>query len=325
MAKIKGKALVFLIFMLVLGTIHAQGNPTSALTELRRGIGLFAEGRYVDALPIFDSLYLDQTAGTLRAEGIYWSAMTHIALNNYSAASKVIEIFLELFPGHERMQELLYQQGRLQYVMQNFEQALQVLKAFIVLYPRSEVVPAALFWIAESLYELGRLPEAEKIYNGILMDHPDSVKIEAARYRIELIRFKYREEELLTLLKWSHEESLRVIEEFQRREKAYEQALNLYQKRYGDLQRSMPVGQAEVEAELERLRSQVSDLQLTLAARDRQIASMGNLAQTRTAEAQTASAGPDTRLLALKERTLNLLGFYLNTLITRTMSTGAER
>jgi len=323
----KNIVVLMILFVVFFSAVQAQTVSTGAVNDLRRGISLFAEGRYLDALPIFDALYLDQNAGNLRAEAVYWSALTHIALNNYSAASKVIDIFVELFPRHDRLEELLYQQGRLHYLQQNYEQALQIMKAFLVLYPESGVSASALFWVAESLYELGRLPEAEKIYNGILEDYPDSVKAEAARYRIELIRFKYREEELLTLLKWSHEESLKVIEEFQRREKAYEQALNLYQKRYGDLQRTMPTSQAELEAELTTLRTQVSSLQQTIAARDRQIASLGTAAQASqpTQESSTVGSTTDRHLLELKERTLKLLAFYLDTLITKNLNTGAGR
>jgi len=43
------------------------------------------------------------------------------------------------------------------------------------------------------------------------------------------------ETELLSLLKWSHEESLKTMEEYQRRERSYDQALIAYQKRIADM------------------------------------------------------------------------------------------
>jgi tetratricopeptide (TPR) repeat protein len=112
----------------------------------------------------------------------------------------------------------------------------------------------------ESLYFLGRLPEAEKLYKAIGERYPDSVKAEAAQYRLALIQFKYREDELLTLLKWSHEESLRTIEEFQRREKAYEQALAVYQRRFGEVRRDIAETQLSLEDQLIAMKTTIDEL-----------------------------------------------------------------
>jgi hypothetical protein len=69
----------------------------------------------------------------------------------------------------------------------------------------------------------------------ITADYPGSAKYEAASYRLGLINQKKIEEELLALLKWSHEESLKVIEEYQQRERSYDQALVAYQKQIAEL------------------------------------------------------------------------------------------
>jgi predicted XRE-type DNA-binding protein len=50
-----------------------------------------------------------------------------------------------------------------------------------------------------------------------------------------LIRHLKVEAELLALLQWSHEESLRTSEEFQRTIRTYEHLLNLYQRRIAEL------------------------------------------------------------------------------------------
>ncbi|MBU0934868.1 MAG: tetratricopeptide repeat protein [Spirochaetes bacterium] len=322
--------LQILAILAVLLTHQLFAQPNSALTELRRGITLFAEARYTEALPVFDALLLQTNAGDLRAEGLYWSALTHIAMNSYPAAKAVIDTFLELYPGHNRLEELLYQQGRIHYIMQEYEKSLQILKAFITLYPEAEVYASALFWIAESLYELGRFTDAEKIYTSIREDHRDSIKAEAAAYRIDLIRFKYREEELLTLLKWSHEESLKVIEEFQRREKAYEQALNLYQKRYGDLQQSISGSDTNTDLAQQNseLTTQLQTLRLSIAAKDRQIASLTAAASTTsvqsTANTEKVEDSQRLKLIELKERTLELLSFYLTKLVDQNSSKEAR-
>jgi chromosome segregation ATPase len=81
------------------------------------------------------------------------------------------------------------------------------------------------------------------------------------------------ETELLALLKWSHEESLKTMEEYQRREHSYDQALIAYQKRIADMLRDTRLSELENEnaqyrqqlaAADERIRKLESDLREAL-------------------------------------------------------------
>ncbi len=328
--EMNGSKLVFVCFFSTALCLNGHAQSTSGsgissaktpvLTSLRSGIALFSEGKYNEALSVFDSIFLDAGSGDLRPEGAYWSAMTNIAKGDQAAAEKVMETFLMLFPHHARLPEILYQQGRVAYLQQKYDKSLQVFQVYINAYPAGEFYPASVFWSAESLYALGRLQEAEKLFRTIEERFADSPKAEASRYRLSLIRFKYREEELLTLLKWSHEESLKVLEEFQRREKAYEQALSVYQKRYGDVQRGVSSAQVTMEEEIAILKKSLDDLTKALNDKDLQIKSL--TAGVSQAGAPAASAPPtvaltpDKELLALKERALNLMLFYMENVLT---------
>ena len=95
----------------------------------------------------------------------------------------------------------------------------------------SAFVSSAWFWVGESLYGLGQLDDALAAYQKIVTDFPTSVKLEAAQYKVSLIQLSRREVELSKLLKWSHEDFLKSVEEYQNREKAYVQAIEAYQKR----------------------------------------------------------------------------------------------
>ena len=97
-------------------------------------------------------------------------------------------------------------------------------------YRSSPFIPNGYFFIGECLYNLGQLDEALQFYAYVVQKYPTSYKVEAARYRISLSGFKKREDELLKLLQWSYEDSLKLIEEFQRRDQTYEQAIISYQK-----------------------------------------------------------------------------------------------
>jgi tetratricopeptide (TPR) repeat protein len=157
-------------------------------------------------------------------------------------------------------------------------------------------VPNAYFWIGESLYSLGRLEEAERVFAKVLRDYPQSYKVEAASYRLSLVEFKKREEELLRLLKWSHEEFLRAVEEYQRREKTYEQALAAYQQRTGSPEQR----QAEARA-LEELKTENSSLRGKLQLLEAQAAGQGQEAQERARQLAELE-----KALALKAQALDL-------------------
>lgn len=317
---------VAFVAVAALSLVSAFAQSPTPADELRRGLELFANERYAEALPVFDSIFLDSKAGSLRAEGAYWSAMTLLASGEPGAAEKAIETFLAAFPRHEREQEMIYQKARAAFLSKDYERAFRAFQAFIAAYPESPNQASALFWSAESLYSLGRLPDAEKLYRAMGERYPDSPRAEAAKYRLSLIQFKYREDELLTLLKWSHEESLRIIEEFQRREKAYEQALEVYQKRYGEAKRGVAETQATLEEQVASLRLSMDDLARRLQEKDARVVELERLlaaapkagiASTGTdipgaaIDTATAARAADAELLAMKASALDLMRFYL--------------
>lgn len=301
--------------------------------ELRRGIELFANARYSEALPIFDALFLDPDSGSLRAEGAYWSAMTLLASGDPAAAEKAIESFLAAFPGHQRTPELMYHKARATFLQKDYERAVNLFQSYITAFPSGDQVSASVFWSAESLYSLGRLQDAEKLYRAIGERFPESVKAEAAKYRLSLIQFKYREDELLTLLKWSHEESLRIIEEFQRREKSYEQALDVYQKRYGEAKRGVAQTQASLEDQVSSLRLAMDDLAKRLQEKDTRVSELERLQLEAVAPDMGKEAGSTTtradqtgalQLLSMKERALVLMQFYLERIAARPVQGGSK-
>lgn len=319
----KPQRAVFGALVLVLGGALAAAQTAGSLDVLKRGIQLFAEGRYAEAQPLFDTLSRDTAAGTYRSEGAYWSAQCLVAEGRLDDAATAIDAFLKAYPGHGRLEELVYQRGRVHHLKGQYEEAVQVFASYIATYPDGGNVPAAVFWSAEGLYALGKLDEAERLYTLVTDGYAASVKAEAARYRLSLVQFKRREDELLTLLKWSHEESLRIIEEFQRREKAYEQALAVYQKRYGEIKTGTLETQSGLEEEIAALKSSMDDLAKRLQEKDDMVAQLeSSLAAARQSadsaeqlSGSVAAAGAEAELLAMKERTLALIELYLQILL----------
>lgn len=147
--------------------------------------------------------------------------------------------------------------------------------------------------MAESAFALGHYEEASNLYNKIVQGYPSSFKLEASRYRLSVIDLRHREEELLKLLQWSHSEAINSAEEFQRREKAYQQALAAYQKRVLDLQ-STDLG-AKVAA-LEELNRQ----------KDAQIAALRLQGPVPVAAVPASDQSTTVKLLQLKVQALTL-------------------
>lgn len=330
--KLKRITSIAVIVVLGFSSVMAQSASPTPADELRRGIELFANEKYMEALPIFDSLFMDPTSGSLRADGAYWSAMTLLASGKPMAAEKAIESFLSSFPSHPKTAEMVYHKARSAFLQKDFERSLKTFSAYLSAYPEGELAPAAIFWSAESLYSLGRLNDAERLYRTIGEKYPESVKAEASTYRLSLIQFKYREDELLTLLKWSHEESLKIIEEFQRREKAYEQALEVYHRRYGEAQRGVSQAQASLEDQIESLKMSMDDLARRLQEKDARVAELESLAvempEQRIGQASdvlsSAGATRDADVLAYKERALALMEFYIERLAERSSAGGSK-
>ena len=201
---------------------------------LIKGVTKFRNGDFSQAIYDFREITLDSSMNRYQGDAYFWLAKSFIALRQYGDAEKNLEFFLMQYSDHRFYEEGFYQKGRLLYLQTEYEKSIQVFYSFVESYPKSPFQGNSYYWIGECLYELGHAEKALTIFNHVVNNFPSSFKVEAARYKISLINLQKRERELLTFLKWSHEESLNTIEDFQIREKTYEQALEAYQKKLAD-------------------------------------------------------------------------------------------
>ena len=245
---------------LLVCAVLAGAQDSRGAASLREAVEYFGQGQYSHAIVLLRSLALDPEETEHKAEAYYWLAKSYLALESLEDAERTLEFYLKNYPSDERYPEAFYEKGRLLFRQGDHESAIQALQSFLERYGDSEYVPNAYFWIGESLYSLGQLDDALLVFRKVVDSYPKSFKVEAARYRISIIEFKKRENELLKLLKWSHEESLKTVEGFQRREVAYEQALAAYQRRLAEFE----------QADYQKL---VQELRGSLAQKEAQIAS----------------------------------------------------
>ncbi|MEI6386398.1 MAG: tetratricopeptide repeat protein [Spirochaetota bacterium] len=334
------KCVLILAMALPLG--FGSFGQDSARSRLDSGISSFQVGGYAQALEAFGAVLADPTATEERPEALYWSALATMALGDSQATERSIQTFLSSFPGNPHVPDLLYQKGRIQFGKADYQGALVSFAAFMSAAPSHDLYSSALFWSGEALYALGRLEEARRAFAALIDRYPQSVKLEAASHRRDLIDLEFREEELLKLLTWSHEESLRSIDDFRRKERAYEQAITVYQKELADLKRGAVT---DAERDAADLRSKVADLSAKLVVSDANLASARSelnamrsvasksqeeavaiaLAKAKAeADAAAKAAAPGSvvpstavlsaEVLATKARALDLLAFYLTKL-----------
>jgi TolA-binding protein len=255
-------------FLLVLVVVLATVLPVSVSADraaLNRGLEAFRRSEFQSAMDEFRAALVDATDLDTEATAYFWLAKAAMAEGRLNEADKNLAYYLQNFGDHRFAPEARYQQGRLLYMQDDFESAIQLLERFTAQFPDSPFVANAIYWSGEALFNLGRLDEARRVFQTVLRDYPASFRVEAARYRVAVIELTFREQELLQLLRWSHEEYLRALDEFERREGAYQEALVSYQ------QRLQNAADEDFRDEIVRLNTEVRILQETIRSRDAQI------------------------------------------------------
>jgi tetratricopeptide (TPR) repeat protein len=308
-----GKVLAPSLALLLFLAAPLMGAPSSAAADLRDGIDSFRNGQYDKAILLLHNVILDSSAGTEKPAAYLLITKAYMAIGRLDDAERNIEFYLATYGKEADYPEALYQKGRLLFMQEDYENAVRSLQGFITTYPKSTFVPSAWFWVGESLYSLGRLDDAQAMYQKIVSDYPTSVKVEAAQYKISLIRLQKKEVELSKLLKWSHEDFLKSIEEYQNRERTYEQAIAAYQRRLAG------TGAGDDAKTISELRQQLTRKTDEASQLSAQLARLGAAPATASPAAPAAGGGSArmARLLAAKALALDLKEKYLAALEPR--------
>ncbi len=195
----------------------------------REGLDSFERGEYFSAYRQFTRLAEEESFYYYRANAVFWQGKSLYMMGDYVQAGSLLDQFLMNWPDNSYYEEALYLIGKNYYSQGNYEAAVDGFIRFSEEYSRSVYLSHALYWMGEALYSLGHIEEARQLYDRVINEFPDSPKKEAARYRNALIDIKEREEKLLELLKWSHEEFLKSGQESNQEKAVYEEALKAYQ------------------------------------------------------------------------------------------------
>jgi TolA-binding protein len=279
------------VLALVLAVGIASLSPAQEVQgALEAGLREFQAGDFAAALEQFriaaDASESDEEQFAGYAE--FWVARSLMALEQFARAADAFDLFLAGYPDHVYREEAAYQRARLFYLSGEYEAAIQRFDVFLADYAGSDFTANALYWTGESLFALGKLEEARRFFEEVTERYPTSYRVEAARYRQNVIDLKLRENELLTLLQWSHEEYLSALEEFRQKEIAYQDALASYRDRLGTL------AAEDFQEEIRLLGERIAELETAVADRDAQINELrAQLRQAQTAEPEVSRVSPD--------------------------------
>ena len=240
--KISGFWLFVLVFLLFsTGISAAQENAQSNyLLRYQNGIQLYNLSRWNEAAVEFRRAQEIAVNAQDWSQAIYWVILSELGFSDYGSAVRDMDELERIAPNSRFSKDMLYHRGRVYFNLGYFDDALLLFRRYIESVSDRENeygdrIAAAFFWMGECLYTMGQYDEAEKFYKWVVDRYPESPKFDVSNYRIDLIKQKKIEAELLALLQWSHEESLRTSEDYQRKIRTYEYTLNLYQRRLSEL------------------------------------------------------------------------------------------
>lgn len=226
---------IFILYLLVLSTVYPLFSSEEDRVLFEKGQTYYSNGKYLEALYFFNEL-IDGGSSEYEGDSWFWAAKSYMAAGELENAKNSLEYFLLNYPRNSNYSEGYYYKGRLLYLEEEYSKSLDLFNRFIRSSPFSPFVSNAYYWIGECLYSTGNFDEALEMFKKVVNDYPASYKFEASNYKISLIDFRFREKELLQLIRWSHEESLRELEEYRNREKNYLQTIKAYQERIIDLE-----------------------------------------------------------------------------------------
>jgi tetratricopeptide (TPR) repeat protein len=242
----KQKRSIFLPFVLLLITVcagfsGAQENSLSQFTRrYQNGLQLYKLSRFQEAAIEFRRAQETTVSAEDKTAALYWVILSQLAYSDFGSAVRDMEELDRTAPNSPYTRDMFYHRARVYYNQGYFEDALFLFNKYNqstqdMDRQSAERRASSFYWMGECLFAMGQYEEAEKFYAWVIARYIESPKKEAASYRMDLIKQKKIESELLALLQWSHEEALRTSEDYQKTIRTYEYTLNIYQRRIAEL------------------------------------------------------------------------------------------
>ena len=153
---------------------------------------------------------------------LYMLISAEMKAMGYKAALSDSDYFLKNYPESKYASLIKYQRGKCLYSLGEFDKAVLALSDFCHQYPSNEMYSSALLWIAECFYSGYNFEQARPLYERVVDDFPKDAKAVDAKYRLDAINQRLREEKLLYLLQQTGESYLSSKENYEKALRRYE-------------------------------------------------------------------------------------------------------
>jgi tetratricopeptide (TPR) repeat protein len=230
----KSRIVLYFFFICFVPFLFAQGYDgagnaaVSAQGRLKRGIELYSEGRWGEAIIELRRAGQEAPSATNRAEALFWIAMAEMASPQYQDAIHDFDEITRVDPLSVRRFEIPYQKARAFYYLGRYNEAIVLFTQYADSirvdgryingvradnwyadrasggtnddYNRKA---SAIYWVGECLFNLEQFDKAEEMFNVVLRQYAMSHKYEAATNRLALIKQKKVETRLLDIVRRS--------------------------------------------------------------------------------------------------------------------------
>lgn len=295
-----------LLFSLLSLPLSAESSLAQAQNALVQGFEAYRNEDWTSAMFFLRKAVSVPGSGT--DETWYMLIMSEMYAADFATANADCDTFLKQFAFSQYVPYVQYQKGRSLHFIGKNENAILVLSDFCHQNPTSYQYPSALYWIAESFFAEYNYEASRALYERIVVDFPDDSKVAAAKYRIDSIDQRSREEKLLYLLKVTGEENLAAREDYERQLRQYQtedklglrQQLSDAQNEIAALNQALEAQKAQVEqlkkssyaAPLSQVSASPSLSEASAASADSEVHDFSTpAASAETASAQTNASG----------------------------------
>jgi TolA-binding protein len=137
------------------------GSDKYTQAALLSGQCYFYQGRYLEALNIFESLANNPAAVNLKDALYFWTAEVHFKGNNFDKAAQLYQKLIDNFSQSSFVPAAYYSLGWSLAQLGKFDQAAKVFENLIAKFPREPQSKDAVFKLIECLYNLKKYSELE--------------------------------------------------------------------------------------------------------------------------------------------------------------------
>ena len=198
--------------------VYEQGEKAQILAE---GLSAYNHKDYTNATILLREAV---AGGTGNPDVHFMLIMSEMFGEDYASVISDCDSFAAAYPDSPLISNVNYQKGKALHYKGDNDQAVLVLSDFCHENPQSPVYPSALYWIAECFYEDYNFQTAEGLFQRIIDVYPDDKKAVDAKYKIDAIAQREREQKLLDILKSNNEKFLEQKASYERQLKNYEGA-----------------------------------------------------------------------------------------------------